>query len=172
MRKYDTKSGPGESRSYLLRRSYREGGKIRHETLANISTLPLPAINALRDVLSGKTLIVAGEGLEILRSLPHGHVAALSAQARLLGLPELLGPACRERDIAYALVLARALRPASKRATVSWWSDTTLVKDFGLADVGTDEAYAAMDWLLCRQDALSVRIVVASRHTISRGHEK
>ncbi len=162
VRKYDTKSGPGESRSYLLRRSYREGGKIRHETLANISTLPLPAINALRDVLSGKTLIVAGEGLEILRSLPHGHVAALSAQARLLGLPELLGPACRERDIAYALVLARALRPASKRATVSWWSDTTLVKDFGLADVGTDEAYAAMDWLLCRQDAIESKL--AKRH--------
>ena len=123
-RKYGTKSGPSESRSYLLRRSYREGGKVRHETLANLSALPLPAISALRDVLSGKTLVVAGEGLELQRALPHGHVAALSAQACLLGLPEPLGSACKERDVAYALVLARALRPASKRATASWWAGT------------------------------------------------
>ena len=148
VRKYETKSGPSESRSYLLRRSYREAGKVRHETLANLSALPPSAISALRDVLSGKTLLVAGEGLELVRALPHGHVAALCAQARALGLPDLLGPACKERDIVYALVLCRALRPASKRATVSWWSDTTLAADLGLEDVGTDEVYAAMDWLL------------------------
>ncbi len=162
VRKYDTKSGPSESRSYLLRRSYREAGKVRHETLANLSALPPPAIDALRNVLSGKTLLVAGEGLELVRALPHGHVAALSAQAQALGLPDLLGPPCKERDIAYALMLARALRPASKRATVSWWSDTTLVSDLGLDDVGTDEAYAAMDWLLTRQDAIEQKL--AKRH--------
>ena len=162
VRKYETKSGPSESRSYLLRRSYREAGKVRHETLANLSALPPSAISALRDVLSGKTLLVAGEGLELVRALPHGHVAALCAQARALGLPDLLGPACKERDIVYALVLCRALRPASKRATVSWWSDTTLAADLGLEDVGTDEVYAAMDWLLTRQDAIEHKL--ATRH--------
>ncbi|MGC8627539.1 MAG: IS1634 family transposase, partial [Acidimicrobiales bacterium] len=90
VRKYETKSGPAESRSYLLRRSYREAGKVRHETLANLSALPPAALGALRDALAGKTLLVAGEGLELLRSLPHGHVAALAAQAHALGLPALL----------------------------------------------------------------------------------
>ena len=148
--------------THLLRRSVRVGKTVRNETLANLSHLPAELIEALRAGLSGKTLLVAGEGLELVRALPHGHVAALFAQARALGLPDLLGPACKERDIAYALVLARALRPASKRATVSWWSDTTLVSDFGLEDVGTDEAYAAMDWLLSRQDAIEQKL--AERH--------
>jgi hypothetical protein len=168
VRKYETKSGPSESRSYLLRRSYREAGKVRHETLANLSALPPAALRALRDALAGKTLLVAGEGLELLRSLPHGHVAALAAQAHALGLPELLGPACKERDIAYALLLARAARPASKRATLSWWSDTTLVSDLSLEDVGTDEAYAAMDWLLSRQDTIESEL--AKRHLSERAN--
>ncbi len=148
--------------THLLRRSVRFGKTVRNETLANLSHLPAELIEALRAGLAGKTLLVAGEGLELVRSLPHGHVAALSAQARLLGFPELLGPACKERDVAYALVLARALRPASKLATVSWWSDTTLMKDLGLEDVGTDEAYAAMDWLLSRQGAIEQKL--AKRH--------
>jgi len=100
----------GAERTYeahLLRRSVRVGKTVRHETLANLSHLPAELMEALRDVLSGKTLLVAGEGLELVRSLPHGHVAALSAQARLLGFPELLGPACKERDVAFGLVLTR-----------------------------------------------------------------
>jgi Transposase DDE domain len=162
VRKYETKAGPSESRSYLLRRSYREGAKVRHETLANLSALPPPAITALRDVLSGKTLLVAGEGLEIVRSLPHGHLAAVAARAKALGFPELLGPPCKERDVAFALILARVLRPASKLATTAWWSDTTLVSDLALEEVGTDEAYAAMDWLLSRQEAIEA--LLATRH--------
>jgi hypothetical protein len=148
--------------THLLRRSVRVGKTVRNETLANLSHLPAELIEALRAGLSGKTLLVAGEGLELVRALFHGHVAALSAQARALGLPDLLGPACKERDIAYALVLARALRPASKRATVSWWSDTTLVEDLGLKDVGTDEVYGAMDWLVSRQDVIERKL--AERH--------
>ncbi|WP_298211584.1 hypothetical protein [Ferrimicrobium sp.] len=159
---YDTQSGPSESRIYPLRRSSREAGKVRHETLANLSALPPPAIDPLRAVLSGKTLLVDGGGLEPVRSLPNGHLASLSAQARALGLPDLLGPACKEREIAFALVLAQALRPVSKRATVSWCSDTTLVSDVGLDDVGTYEAYAAMGWLLTRQDAIGATL--AKRH--------
>jgi hypothetical protein len=163
VRKYHTKDGENrESVSYLLRRSYREGGKIRHETLGNVSALPPSALDALRASLSGKTLIAAGEGFEIIRTLPHGHLAAVATMAKKLKLRELLGPACKERDIAYALVLARVVHPRPKLATTKWWADTTLVKDLGLEDVGTDEVYAAMDWLGERQAAIETSL--ARRH--------
>ena len=148
--------------THLLRRSVRFGKTVRNETLANLSHLPAELIEALRAGLAGKTLLVAGEDLELVRSLPHGHLAAAAAQAKALGFPELLGPPCKERDVAYALLLARVVRPKSKRATISWWSDTTLLADLGLEQVGTDEAYAAMDWLFSRQDAIEAKL--AKRH--------
>ena len=117
---------------------------------------------ALREVLAGKTLVVADEGFELLRARPHGHVAAVAAQAKALGFPKLSGPACKERDIAYALVLSRVVRPKPKLATLSWWKDTTLYEDLGLEEVSTDEAYAAMDWLYERQDA--IERALARRH--------
>ena len=163
VRKYQTKDGKSrESVSHLLRRSYREGGKIRHETLGNVSALPAPALEALRASLSGKTLVVVGEGLAISRSLPHGHLAAVSMMARSLGLTELLGPACKERDIAYALILARVVHPRPKLATTKWWADTTMVEDLGLQSIGTDEVYAAMDWLQARQE--TIEAALARRH--------
>ena len=126
-KKYVTKDGVSrESVAYLLRRTYRDGVTVKHETLANLSPLPDAAIEAVRAALAGKTLVVAGEGLEVTGSLPHGHVAAVHAQAKALGLPALLGPAGRERDIALALIIARVCRPASKLATTRWWADTTL----------------------------------------------
>jgi len=134
--------------SHLLRRSYREGGKIRHETLGNISALPAEAIEVLRASLAGKTLVVAGEGFEIVRSTPHGHVAAVWAQARSLGLAELIGPPSPARDLVMALVVARVCRPASKLATTRWWKTTTLGPDLGVGDASTDDVYAAMDWLV------------------------
>jgi len=163
VRKYHTKEGESrESVSHLLRRSYREGGKIRHETLGNVSALPAPALDALRASLSGKTLVVAGEGFELTRSLPHGHLAAVATMAKTLGFCDLLGPACKERDIAYALILARVVHPCPKLATTKWWADTTLVSDLGLDDVGTDEVYAAMDWLRERQSVIETTL--AKRH--------
>jgi len=106
--RYRTKSG--EQREYvsqLLRRTFRQDGKVKHETLANLSPLPDAAVEAVRAVLAGKTLLVAGDDLELTRSLPHGHVAAVLAQAHALGLPALLGPAGRQRDLALALIVAR-----------------------------------------------------------------
>jgi hypothetical protein len=147
---------------HLLRRSYRDGGKVRKETLANLSHLPDEAIEALRLVLAGKTVIDADAGVEVARSLPHGHVAAVAAQARALGLPGLLGPPCRERDLAYALIVSRVARPASKLSTIGWWGDTTLGADLGVAWASTDEVYAAMDWLVARQDRIEATL--ASRH--------
>ena len=147
---------------HLLRRSYRDGGKVRKETLANLSHLPDNAIEAVRLALAGKTLVDADAGLEVTRSLPHGHVAALHAQARALGLPGLLGPPCRERDLAYALIVSRVARPASKLSTIGWWDDVTLGHDLGVAGASTDEVYQAMDWLLGRQDAIEAEL--ARRH--------
>src|SRR5258707_15569219 len=85
---------------HLLRRSYRDGGKVRKETLANLSHLPDEAVDAVRLVLSGKSVVDADGCLEVTRSLPHGQVAAVVAQARGLGFPALLGPPCRDRDLA------------------------------------------------------------------------
>jgi hypothetical protein len=147
---------------HLLRRSYRDGGKVRKETLANLSHLPGEAIEALRLVLAGRAVIDAEAGLEVARSLPHGHVAAVAAQARALGFPGLLGPPCRERDLAYALIVSRVARPASKLSTLGWWHDTTLGADLGVAGASADEVYAAMDWLAGRQDAIEA--MLASRH--------
>ena len=148
--------------SWLLRRSYREGGKVRHETLGNISALPEATIELIRQSLAGKAHLVAGEGFEILRSTPHGHVAAVWAQAKALGLAELLGPSCPERDIALALVVARVCRPASKLATTRWWQTTTLASDLGVTDASTDDVYGAMDWLAQRQETIEARL--ARRH--------
>src|SRR6476661_3239328 len=162
-RSYVTKSG--EERVYesvLLRRTFREGGKVRHETLANLKALPEASIAAIEATLRGQTLVPAAEAATVLRSLPHGHVAAVWAQAKVLGLPAMLGPAGRMRDLATALILARAVAPASKLATTSWWADTTLGVDLEVAGAGTDEIYAAMDWLVGRQDHIEKQL--AGKH--------
>jgi hypothetical protein len=159
-KKYVTKDGASrESVAYLLRRTYRDGTKVRHETLANLSALPQATLEAVRVSLTGQALVVPGQDLEVTGSRPHGHVAAAHAQAKALGLPALLGPAGRERDIALALIIARVCRPASKLATTRWWADTTLADDLGVADASTDEVYAAMDWLAGRQDAIETKLV-------------
>lgn len=159
-KKYVTKDGASrESVAYLLRRTYRDGTKVRHETLANLSALPQATLEAVRVSLTGQALVVPGQDLEVTRALPHGHVAAVHAQAKALGLPALLGAAGRERDIALALIIARVCRPASKLATTGWWTDTTLAADLGVADATTDEVYAAMDWLAARQDAIEAKLV-------------
>jgi hypothetical protein len=159
-KKYVTKDGASrESVAYLLRRTYRDGTKVRHETLANLSALPQATLEAVRVSLTGQALVVPGQDLEVTGSRPHGHVAAVHAQAKALGLPALLGPAGRERDIALALIIARVCRPGSKLATTRWWADTTLAADLGVADASTDEVYAAMDWLAGRQDAIETKLV-------------
>ncbi len=155
----------GTERTYerhLLRRSYREDGKVRKETLANLSHLPPEAIAAVRLALAGRTVIDAEAGVEVTRSLPHGHVAAAAAMARGLGFPALLGPPCRQRDLAFALVISRAVRPASKLSTICWWGDVTLGGDLGVAGASADEVYAAMDWLAARQDDIEKQL--AARH--------
>ena len=149
-----------EYESRYLRRTYRDGAKVRHETLANLSGLPGQAVDAIEAALKGTALVPAGEAVTIAASVPHGHVAAVHAMAARLGLPALLGPACRERDLAVALIVSRVVAPASKLSTLAWWADTTLGADLGAAS--TDQIYAAMDWLAARQDQIEKRL--AARH--------
>ncbi|MGH3468783.1 MAG: IS1634 family transposase [Thermocrispum sp.] len=151
-----------EYESRYLRRSYREDGKVKHETLANLSGLADEVVDAIEAALKGTRLVAAETAVTIARSLPHGHVAAVSALAGKLGLPRLLGPACRERDLALALIVSRVVHPTSKLATLTWWSDTTLGVDLDVAGASTDEVYAAMDWLVDRQDGIERGL--ADRH--------
>jgi len=145
--------------THLLRRSYREDGKVKNETVANLSHLPADLIEMIRASLAGQAFVPAAAATTVARSRPHGHVAAVHAQAKALGLPGLLGPAGRDRDIALALIIARVCRPTSKLATTRWWADTTLADDLGVADATTDEVYAAMDWLAGRQDGIENKLV-------------
>ncbi len=148
--------------SAYLRRTYRDGGKVRNETVASLSALPGHVIDLIDAGLKGQQLVPAAEAVTITRSLPHGHVAAVHAMAAKLGLPALLGPAGRQRDLALALIISRVIQPGSKLSTLTWWDDTTLGAGLGVAGASTDDIYAAMDWLEHRQDAIEAEL--ARRH--------
>jgi hypothetical protein len=155
----------GRARDYssaYLRRTYREAGTVKNETVANLSVLPDHLIDLIDAGLKGQQLVPAGAAVTITRSVPHGHVAAVHAMAAKLGLPALLGPAGRHRDLALALIISRVARPASKLSTLAWWNDTTLGADLSVAGAGADDIYAAMDWLAGRQD--DIEAALARRH--------
>jgi hypothetical protein len=155
----------GRERDYssaYLRRTYRNDGKVKNETVANISALPDHVIDLIDAGLKGQQLVPAAAAVTITGSLPHGHVAAVHAIAARLGLPALLGPAGRQRDLALALIISRVVAPASKLSTLTWWDDVTLGADLGVAGASTDDLYAAMDWLEDRQDAIEAGL--ARRH--------
>jgi hypothetical protein len=122
----------GQVRDYesvYLRRTFRDGARVRNETVANLSMLPEAAVAAIEATLKGQTLVPAGGEFTITRALAHGHVAAVAAMARALGLPALVGPPCRERDLVVGLIISRVIHPASKLSTLSRWGDCTLGSD-------------------------------------------
>jgi len=150
-------------RTHLLRRSYREDGVVKNETLGNLSHLPDALIEVIRRSLQGETFVPAGQAFEISASRPHGHVQAVGAAMQRLDLARLIAAKpCRERDLVLAMVAARIVAPSPKLATTRWWHTTTLAEDFGVASCDEDDLYAAMDWLLERQDAIQKRL--AARH--------
>ncbi len=151
-------------RTHLLRRSYREDASVKHETLGNLSHLPERAIDLVRRCLRGEALVPAGEALTVESSLPHGHVAAALGTMRALGLDRMLeSRRSRRRDLVAAMVAARVCRPCSKLAAAAVFKDAcSLSETLGLGDVDADELYAAMDWLLTRQDAVEASL--ARRH--------
>jgi hypothetical protein len=148
---------------WLVRRSVREGKRVRHETIANVSKLPAAAVEALRRALAGEALVPAGEVFATERSLPHGHVRAVLVGAGRLGLARLLDRAAsRERSLALALVAQRVLQPGSKLACARQLSQSTLAEELALGEVDADDLYAALDWLLARQERIEARL--ARRH--------
>jgi hypothetical protein len=146
----------------LLRQTYREGGKVRHRTLANLSYLPDELIEVVRRGLRGEAVGLGPTApVEVMSSTPHGHVAAVMGLAKALVLPDMLGPAGRQRDLALALIVARVIRPGSKAASARWWARTTLAPDLGLEGAGPDECYSAMDWLVSRQSDIEAALAGA-----------
>ncbi len=148
--------------THLLRRSYREGGKVRTETVGNISHLPPELIDLVRRGLRGERFLAA-DGLELRRSTPHGAVVAVLGTLRRLGLEAFLDPQrSRERDLVVGMIAARLLAPGSKLATTRRWTQSTLAASLGIADASIDECYGALDWLLERQERVERRL--AARH--------
>ena len=159
--------------AYLLREGYREDGKVKSRTLANLSHWPLAKIERLRHVLRDEVLSSTAEGLTMLRSLPHGHVAAVLGIARKIGLDRLLAAgqaSARLATLVLAMILARVIDPASKLATARQLDATTATSSLGpLLELGTvseQELYAALDWLLSQQSRIESRL--AQRH-LSQG---
>jgi len=154
--------------TYLLRESYREEGKVKNRTLANLSHLPDDQIQLLRRVLKGEPLISAQDALRITRSLPHGHVQAVLEMVRQLELPRLIGSrSCRQRELIVALIVQRILYPSSKLAATRLWKKSTLADELGVADADVDEVYEALDWLLARQKRIENKL--AQRHLANGG---
>ncbi len=149
--------------THLLRRSYREGGKVKNETLANLSHLPDEVIELIRGALAGRRYLDAEGAFDIERSLPAGHVQAALVMARRLELARLLDRApSRERDLCLAMVCQQALAPGSKLATVRALSQSTLGSELGVDGADEDDLYAALDWLGERQARIEDRL--ARRH--------
>jgi hypothetical protein len=157
------RQGEREYSSTLLRRSYREDGKVKKETLANLSHLPPEVIELIRGALRGVRYIPAGEAFAIERSLPAGHVAAALGMARRLELARLIDrQPSRERDLVLAMICQRVIAPASKLATSRLLSLSTLADELAVAGAGEDELYRALDWLGERQQRIEDRL--ARRH--------
>ena len=151
----------------LLRESYRKDGKVKKRTLANLSDWSGARIEQFRAFLKGATVGANADAFEILRSRPHGHVAAVLGSLRRLGLHTTFARSrSRKRDIIEALVVARIVTPGSKLATVRGWGEDTLSSSLGellgLQAVDEDDVYAAMDWLLGHQQRIEKAL--AKRH--------
>src|SRR5512133_536490 len=151
----------------LLRESYRDGDKVRKRTLLNLTSWPRDLVVGFRALLKGGTVIPAGqEALTIIRSQPHGHVAAVLSTLRRSGLDRLLGPdGNRCHDLAIALIASRIIAPTSKLATAKALDPATAATSLGevldLGPVDEDELYIALDWLLARQPAVETALATA-----------
>jgi transposase len=153
----------GSPPAILLREGYRDGGKVRTRTLANLSKLPPEAVAALRQVLKGDTLIKASNAFEALTSHHHGHVQAVLDAMQRLGFAQLIASRpSRQRNLVVAMVAARILEPDSKLGTTRWWNLTTLPTLLDVAEADEEELYTAMDWLLKQQPFIEKKL--GARH--------
>jgi transposase len=155
--------------AHLLRRSYREGGRVRNETLANLSRLPRETIELVRGSLRGEQFLAAADAFEVERSLPHGHVAAVLGMARQLELARLLDrQPSPERARVLAMICQQVLAPGSKLACTRALGQSTLAEELAVEGVAVDELYGALDWLVRRQERIEARL--ARRHLEEGSH--
>ena len=146
--------------SHLLRRSYREGDQVKNETVGNLSHLPEHVVELIRQSLKGQAFAPVADAFEINASAPHGHVQAVRVAMRQLGFEDLLASRpCPERALVAAMVAARILEPQTKLSTTRWWHTSTLAEDMGVEAANEDDLYAAMDWLLTRQESIEKKLV-------------
>jgi transposase len=151
--------------THLLRRTFRVGEQVKHETLGNLSHLPLSLIDIIRRSLAGEIFLPASDTFQVLRSLPHGHVQAVLGTVRGLELEPLLSSKpCRERDLVVAMLVQRLLDPASKLATTRLWHHSTLAEELSVEDAQEDELYQALDWLLARQAQIEKKLTQRHLH--------
>jgi len=154
--------------AHLLRRSYREGGKVKKETIANLTPLGDELVGIIRRALKGEQLVPVDTLFEVIGSKHHGHVQAVRLAMKRLGFESLIASKrSRQRDLVIAMVAARILKPNSKLATTRWWHLTTLPDELGVAQASEDDLYAAMDWLLDRQPGIETKL--ATRHLSEGG---
>ena len=147
----------------LLREGWREGGKIRKRTVANLSKWPKHRIEMLRRLLRDEPLMGPDDVFSIERSLPHGHVAAILGTIGRIGLDRIIAAKrSRQRDLVVAMIAQRLIAPRSKLETVRLWQTTTLGQELNVLDADEDDLYGAMDWLLARQDRIEQKL--AGRH--------
>lgn len=153
--------------THLLRHTYREDGKVKHLTLGNLSDLPDDLIQAIRKRLAGEPLAADNDDLQIVRSLPHGHVAAVLGMLRKIGLDRLIASKpCREAQLVVAMIVLRMIAPASKLANLASLraetAEHTLADELQLQEIETPELYQALDWLLKRQARIEHKL--AKKH--------
>ncbi|MEZ6062007.1 MAG: IS1634 family transposase [Planctomycetaceae bacterium] len=152
-------------RSVLLRRSFREDGRVRHETVGNLSDLPDDLIEVMkRRLASDQPLAGHGEAIRIVRSLPHGNVAAVLGTVRNIGLDRIVSSTpSRERDLVLAMIVDRVISPGSKLSCSVGLNEATaqntLAEELRLGDIDVQDLYAAMDWLLTRQTRIENKLV-------------
>ena len=159
----------GSPPAILLRESYREDGQVKKRTLANVSHWPSGLVEQFKKLLRGGVVVDSAEAVfSIERSLPQGHVQAVRSAMKRLDMASLLGRrASRERDFVLAMIAARIVAPSSKLSTSRAWHTTTLASDFCVAEADEDDLYAAMDWLLARQDSIQKKL--SARHLKNGG---
>lgn len=159
----ETVPNRGSRPTILLREGWREGGRVRKRTLANLTHWPAHQVESLRQVLRGEVVVSVDEVFSVERSLPHGHVQAVLVAIRQLGFDRLISPRrCRERDLVLAMLVEQLIHPCSKLATTRVWHTTTLAEELSVQDADEDELYEAMDWLLAQQGRIEKGL--AKRH--------
>ena len=152
----------------LLREGYRENGKVKNRTLANLTKWPEQKVAMFRRLLNDEKLAPLGEVFKIVASPHHGHVQAVLTTIKRLGFEDLIASRpCRERDLVLSMIAARILEPESKLATTRWWDTTTLPTELGITGADEDDLYDAMDWLLKRQPRIEKKL--AARHLTEGG---